>query len=67
MIVRVISWTSDDFREANIDVEFGAELKNVGLFLVRQDLWQLHQNEIFVQNSLKQGSSSVSETVFSFY
>ena len=50
---RAISRTSDDFREASFDVEFGVELKNVGLVLVRQGLRQLDQNEIFAQNFLK--------------
>ena len=53
MYIRVISRLSDNFGEASFDVEFGIELKNVGFVLVRRGLWQLDQNEIFVQNILK--------------
>ena len=38
---------------ASSDVEFGVDLENVGLVLVRQDLRQLDHVEIFVQNFLK--------------
>ena len=52
-MARVISRTSDHFGEGSFDVEFGVELNNVGLVLVRQGLRQLDQDEIFVQKDLK--------------
>ena len=51
--LRVISRTSDVFGEASFDVEFGVDLNNIGLALVRHGLRQLDPNEIFVQNRLK--------------
>ena len=53
MITRVTPRMSDDFREASFDVEFGVDLNNIGLALVRHGLRQLDPNEIFVQNRLK--------------
>ena len=53
MSIRVTSRKSDDFREANYNVEFGVELNNVDIVLVRQGLRQLDQDEFFVQNFLK--------------